>query len=41
MEVSILARKDRISLGNGMDLRLLSAMEVLEARREATELAGE
>lgn len=41
MEVSILARKDRISLGNGMDLRLLSAMEVLEARREAAELAGE
>ena len=38
MEVSILARKDRISLDNGMDLRLLSAMEVLEARRESEEL---
>jgi len=38
MGVSILARKDRISLDNGMDLRLLSAMEVLEARREAEEL---
>ena len=41
MDMSILARKDRIALGNGMDLRLLSAMEVLEARREAAELAGE
>lgn len=41
MEVSVLARKDRLSLGNGMELRLLSAMEVLEARREAAELAGE
>ena len=41
MEMSILAGKDRIALGNGMDLRLLSAMEVLQARREAAELAGE
>ena len=39
MEVSILARRDRISLDNGMDLRLLSALEVLQARREAAELA--
>lgn len=41
MELSILARRDRISLDNGMDLRLLSALEVLQARREAAELAGE
>ena len=36
---SILARRDRVSLGSGMALRLLSAFEVLEARREAEELA--
>ncbi len=41
MEYSILAGRDRISLNNGMDLRLLSALEVLQARREAAELAGE
>ena len=41
MEHSILAGRDRISLNNGMDLRLLSALEVLQARREAAELAGE
>ncbi len=41
MDGSILARRDRISLDNGMDLRLLSALEVLQARREAAELAGE
>ena len=41
MEGSILARKDRVSLDNGMDLRLLSALEVLQARREAAQLAGE
>lgn len=41
MEGSILARKDRISLDNGMDLRLLSALEVLQARREAAELTQE
>ena len=41
MEGSILARKDRVSLDNGMDLRLLSALEVLQARREAAELARE
>lgn len=39
MELSILARRDRISLENGMDLRLLSALEALQARREAAELA--
>ena len=39
MEYSILARQDRISLDNGMDLRLLSALEVMQARREAAELA--
>ena len=32
---SILAGQDRISLGDGLDLRLLSALEVLQARREA------
>ena len=35
---SILARADRLSLGNGMELRLLSAHELLEARREARKL---
>lgn len=39
MAGSILAQQDRISLDNGMDLRLLSALEVLQARREAAELA--
>ena len=38
---SILAGADRMELENGMELRLLSALEVLEARREATALAGE
>ena len=38
MSLSILAQRDRISLDNGMDLRLLSALEVLQARREAEEL---
>ncbi len=41
MSGSILARRDRQSLGNGMELRLLSALETLQARREAAELAGE
>ena len=41
MDSSILARQDRIHLDNGMDLRLLSALEVLQARREAGELACE
>ena len=39
MAWSILAGRDRIGLENGMDLRLLSALEVLQARREAGELA--
>lgn len=39
MALSILAQRDRIGLDNGMDLRLLSALEVLQARREAEELA--
>jgi hypothetical protein len=30
-----------MSLENGFDLRLLSALEVLQARREAEELAGD
>lgn len=38
---SILAGRDRMALDNGMELRLLSALEVLEARREAEELARE
>ena len=41
MSESILARQDRLKLGNGMQLRLLSALEVLQARREAAGLAGE
>ncbi|MCI8421939.1 MAG: hypothetical protein HFF50_00185 [Lawsonibacter sp.] len=41
MGVSILAERDRVSLDNGMDLRLLSALEILQARREAEELVGE
>ena len=36
-----MAQRERVSLGNGMALRLLSALEVLQARREAGELAGE
>jgi len=39
--LSILAGRDRICLENGFDLRLLSALEVLQARREAAELSGE
>lgn len=41
MEGSILAGRDRLSLDNGVDLRLLSALELLQARREARELAQE
>lgn len=41
MGLSMLAGRDRISLENGFDLRLLSAMEVLQARREAGELTGD
>lgn len=39
MALSMLAKRDRICLENGFDLRLLSALEVLQARREASELA--
>ena len=41
MAPSILAGQDRLPLKNGMELRLLSALEVLQARREAGELAQE
>lgn len=41
MGLSILAGRDRLGLGNDMDLRLLSALEVLQARREAAGLAEE
>lgn len=40
-EGSILARGERLELGDGRQLRLLSALEVLQARREAAELAAE
>ena len=36
---SLLSRKDRLKLEDGRQLRLLSALEVLEARREAEALA--
>ena len=39
MGASILAGRDRMDLDNGMQLRLLSALEVLQARRETEELA--
>ena len=39
MSASILAKRDRMALDNGMQLRLLSALEVLQARREAEELS--
>ena len=38
MGASILAGRDRMDLDNGMRLRLLCALEVLQARREAEEL---
>lgn len=38
---SILAARDRLRLDNGMTLRLLSALEVMQARREARELVRE
>lgn len=41
MPLSILAGRDRMPLENGFDLRLLSALEVIQARREAAELAGD
>lgn len=37
----MLAGRDRMSLENGFDLRLLSALEAIQARREAAELAGD
>lgn len=36
---SLLSRRDRMTLEDGTQLRLLSALEVLEARREGEELA--
>ena len=39
MEGSILARRDCLTLDNGMRLRLLTALEVHQARREAEGLA--
>ncbi len=41
MVQSILAGRDHMDLDNGMTLRLLSALEVLEARREAIEMVRE
>ena len=41
MGCSILSRRDRIELENGMSLRLLSALEVMQARRAASLLAEE
>ena len=35
----MLERRERLKLEDGRELRLLSALEVLEARREAEELA--
>ena len=37
--MSLLAGAERMKLENGLELRLLSAQEVLEARREAEELS--
>ena len=34
-EWSLPARRERVRLENGMELRLLSALEILQARREA------
>ncbi len=41
MQTSILSGPDRMELTDGRQLRLLSAMEVLQARREAAWLARE
>ena len=41
MGYSILSRRDRIELENGMFLRLLSALELMQARRAASLLAEE
>ena len=40
MAGSILAQRDSVELGNGMRLRLLSALETLQARREAAQAAA-
>ena len=37
MVLSMLAGRDRLPLDNGFDLRLLSALEAMEARREGLE----
>ena len=39
MDREMMALSGRLSLGNGLVLRLLSGMELLEARREAHELS--
>ena len=39
MDREMMALSGRLSLGNGLVLRLLSGMELLEARREAYELS--
>lgn len=39
MDRELMASSGRLSLGNGLVLRLLSGMELLEARREAAQLA--
>ena len=41
MSPSILAGRDYMELDNGMRLRLLSALEILQARREADKLCQE
>ena len=41
MNGSILAHEDRMSMGNGMYLSLLSARELMQARREARSLTTE
>lgn len=38
--ISILAQVDKMSLDNGMELRLVSAWELLGIRREAMELSS-
>ena len=38
--MGLLEGRERLRLGDGRKLRLLSALEVLQARREAAELAG-
>ena len=41
MVLSMLAGRDRMPLDNGFDLRLLSALEAIQARREGLELAAD